>query len=105
MTFHVNVFVAAVAIGALAELITLRYSTKYEQWTAAGKVIMVSGAIALLPAAGAWWAIGGLLIARVGDVFGGLVHELVVFIAIWWDRKWDTSQSRQAELPERLTTE
>lgn len=91
-----NVFVYAVAIGAAAELLTLHYPSRYRQAVALGKVIAIAAAVAILPGRVAQMALIGLLIARVGDVFGELVHTAVVYAAVWMDeRGWATTyQSR-----------
>lgn len=105
MTFDTHVFVAAVAIGALTELITLKYPTKYRQIASATKVIAISVAIAVLPPIGAKLALTGLFVARLGDVFGELIHTALVRSAVWWElRKWDTDQAQMGESPETPIT-
>lgn len=105
MTIDWNVFVTAVAIGAVAEILTLNHPDKYRRVVATGKVLAVACGIALVPGAAGHWALLGLLVARGGDVFGEFVHEAVVRMALWWDeRQWRTHQNQQDELPETSTT-
>lgn len=100
-----NVFMTAVAIGAVAELLTLNHPDKYRRVVATGKVLGVACGIALVPGDGGRWALLGLLVARGGDVVGEIVHTAVVRMALWWDeRVWRTHQSQVGELQETSTT-
>ena len=84
MSINWNMFIAAVAIGALAEMITQEYSNVYRRSVSVGKVLIIAFAIALLPIASSKWAVLGLLIARVGDVVGKYIYKAVVKVALWW---------------------
>lgn len=96
-----QMFTAAVAIGAAAELLTLNHASKYRRGVALGKVVGVAGVLAVLPESGRVWALSGLLVARFGDVLGEFVHTAVVRMALWWDeRQWRTHQNPTAGWPE-----
>lgn len=100
-----QVFSAAVAIGAAAELLTLNHPSKYRRGVAFGKVLAVAGVVSIVPAPGRDMALLGLLIARIGDVVGEFVHTAVVRMAVWWDgRQWRTDQNRTAVSAAKPTT-
>ncbi|MDX1418117.1 MAG: hypothetical protein R3293_28200 [Candidatus Promineifilaceae bacterium] len=110
MTFDSFVFIAALAIGAGAEVITLKYPTRYRQLSAAGKVLVVAVVVAVMPS-GIGMAAGvllGLLAARLGDVFGEGLHKAIVRFAAWRVgniEQWDTHQKAPERLRDEQTTQ
>lgn len=102
----INVFLATVAIGALAELITWDKPNNYEKATTVGTLLLVAFVIAWLPEEGGWWALTGLAIARIGDLLGQAVDFLLVAILDWKVRReegdgWATPPNPRAEWHER----
>jgi hypothetical protein len=105
MEINSTAFIAAVAIGALAELITLNHPTRYEKATTVVTLLLVAFAVALLPGDGSWWAVAGLAVAKGGDIAGKLIHSVMVKVMVWLDSleddpEWLIHPDPQAEWQE-----
>lgn len=101
ITINWEYFMAAVAVGALAEIITTEYPNTFRRGVSIGKVLLIALAIGAI---GNYWAVVGLVIARIGDVLGKYAYFGVVRAAIGVD-KWLQDRKRRGESSETLTTE
>lgn len=103
MIFDSEMFAWAVAIGAMAQLLTLKQPTKYMQWAAGIEVLGVALVISLFPywgIEGSTAALLGLGVAKAGLVIGKHLRRAIERIAYWYTGKkeqWDRTPQIQVE--------